>query len=124
MKPHASYILQVQIYMFLTGVHNGMLLYQNKNTHQQAEYTFRFSPEIFDKVKHKITYIKNCIKSNKPPKRESEQNSQDCRWCKYFNTKQYCYEYDYNMFHNFFIVLMIRSSVIALDKAESDFLRA
>jgi len=77
--PHPHYILQVQIYMFLTGVHNGVLIYQNKNTQIQAEYHFKYLPELFDKVKNKIKYIKNCVKNKTVPKREGERSSQGCR---------------------------------------------
>lgn len=79
--PHPGYIIQVQIYMFLTGIHNGVLLYQNKNTQIQGEYHFKYMPEIFEKIKNKIKYIKNCVKNKTIPKRENERTSQSCRWC-------------------------------------------
>jgi hypothetical protein len=86
-KPHLNYIIQVQLYMYMTGIHNGVLIYQNKNTHEQAEYHFEYSQEIIDKIKRKISYLKQSLKNNILPKREHRKEEVDCRlFCPYYYT--------------------------------------
>lgn len=80
--PYPSHILQVQIYMFMTGVHNGVLLYENKNTQEIAEFHFPFNQDVFDKkVRNKIRYLNKYVKLNKVPQREFEKSNIECMWC-------------------------------------------
>jgi len=92
--PYEGHMKQVLIYCYIKGVPNGCLIYENKNTHDQYEFHFELTEEVFNEIKSKIKYIEKCNKTNKLPKRECKKGSMDCNFCPYEET---CWESQYSV---------------------------
>lgn len=89
-KPNKSHEMQLQIYMHFTGVHNGMVLYLEKNTLQSKAFTVDYDKAVAEKAMERFRHLHNFLKEDKLPEPEAKLKA-DERWmCSYCNYKQEC----------------------------------
>ena len=83
--PKEAHVLQLQLYMWITGVKQGALLYENKNTQELREYLIPYDPETAQKVIDKVHLVNKCVDDGTLPPKEFDKSDLTCRWCDYFN---------------------------------------
>ena len=85
MTRHPSAWKQLQWYMFLTGIHKGFVLSEDKNTQDIKIEVYDYDPEVvatFIDRAEEIKYRYNKVmKEHKMVKRPSNANSPDCKRC-------------------------------------------
>lgn len=82
-KPDKKYIVQVQIYMWLTGVKKAIIYYENKDIHTLKEFTVDYDEKIIDWIKRTSSNLKLALEANKiPAKPDGYMKSKiPCKWC-------------------------------------------
>lgn len=94
-KYHASGRKQLQLYMYLTGIHKGFVLCEDKNTQDIKVYLYDFN---YEEVKQPIGRLeqiqvakKRLKEHGKLVKRHSGCTSYDCKMAKQCSMKDVCY---------------------------------
>ncbi len=78
-----EHILQLQLYMYLTGIRVGSLLYENKNNQQLLEFIIPYNDEIVNKIINKIKNVNKHVDNETFPEKEFEKTDFECRYCDY-----------------------------------------
>lgn len=86
--PKEEHQLQLQLYMYLTGIKLGILLYENKNTQELKEFHFEYDEKKAQRVVNQIIYVNDHVDRKELPIREYEKTDFNCRYC---NFKHYCW---------------------------------
>jgi CRISPR/Cas system-associated exonuclease Cas4 (RecB family) len=73
-------ILQLNVYMALSGIHRGILLYVDKNTGDLKEYPQAFDQDMWDATVAKIEYVRTCAKTGDIPPKETNFFCSDCKY--------------------------------------------
>jgi len=89
-EPQSSHVTQLMFYMEATGVHNGIVLYVDKNTLKSKVFEIKFdsakAAEIFDRFR----FLHKSLKKNDLPEAEAKQ-AKDMNWmCRYCEYKNKC----------------------------------
>jgi len=89
-SPQSSHVTQLMFYMEATGVHNGIVLYVDKNTLKSKVFEIKFdsakAAEIFDRFR----FLDRSLKKNDLPEAEAKQ-IKDMNWmCKFCEYKNKC----------------------------------
>lgn len=83
-KYHASGRKQCQLYMYLTGIHNGIVLCDDKNTQDFKVYKYEYNPSEIAPCIRRLEQIQECkanlINNKKMVKR--------CKQCENYNSKR------------------------------------
>lgn len=87
--PKLEHKQQVHLYMYLTGIVNSVVLYENKDTQDLCEYHVPYNKQMAEEVVDKITKANYYYKRKILPEREYTINSFDCKFCPY---KEQCWE--------------------------------
>jgi len=89
-SPHN--IVQLQLYMHLIGVHNGILLYIDKRNLQskifEIKYDERKAMEIIDRFKQ----LHKTLKEDQVPEPEARGDKKTLWMCRYCEYRERCYE--------------------------------
>jgi CRISPR/Cas system-associated exonuclease Cas4 (RecB family) len=80
--------MQLNLYMYLTGIRQGVVYYENKDTQEQKYYYVEYNQEMVDKIISDIRYVIDHIDNNKLPERDYPPISFQCQWCDH---KSICY---------------------------------
>lgn len=80
-----NHIKQLQLYMYLTGIRMGMLLYENKNTQEMKEFFIEYDEKIAQEVVDQIIFVNKCVDENTLPPKEFDRTDFDCRYCDFKN---------------------------------------
>jgi CRISPR/Cas system-associated exonuclease Cas4 (RecB family) len=75
--------LQLQLYMYLTGIKQGIVLYENKNKQELAEFPVKYDQKKIDYIVDKIKKINKHVEENTLPPREYVKTDFECRYCDY-----------------------------------------
>ena len=75
--------LQLNLYMYLTGIRMGMLLYENKNTQEMKEYFVPYNVDLAKIIVSQILYVNDFVNRKELPPREFERSDFQCRYCGY-----------------------------------------
>ena len=67
-EPKPEHIIQINIYMFATGIKRGCLLYECKDDQALKEFYVMQDKSILDPILDKIRYVQECLKQGKEPK--------------------------------------------------------
>lgn len=67
--PKPEHLIQVNIYMFCTGIDRACLLYECKDDQALKEFFVKQDPEILNPVLSKIQHVQECLRTGKEPKR-------------------------------------------------------
>ena len=81
-NPHPSARKQIQLYMFLTGIENGVILIEDKNTQEFMTYRVKFN------YKEVLPYIDRLIEIKEAKKEFLESGELPNRKCKNYTTKR------------------------------------
>jgi len=89
-KPHTNHVMQLMFYMEATGVHNGVILYIDKNDLKSKVFEVEFdahrAAEIFDR----FSFLHEHLKKDDIPESEAKE-VEDIKWmCKFCEYKDKC----------------------------------
>lgn len=85
-----QHLMQLQFYMHATGVHNGVLLYVEKNTLQARAFDVPYDDRVASDAMARFTLLHHSLLENKIPSPESKQRA-DMRWmCKNCEYRSEC----------------------------------
>jgi len=66
-EPKPEHLIQVNMYMFCTGIPRACLLYECKDNQELKEFFVKQEPSILDPVLEKIRYVQACIRKGTEP---------------------------------------------------------
>lgn len=90
-SPQKHHIMQLQLYMHSIGVHNGMLLYLEKNTLQAKVFTIGFDGNIVKEAMDRFSELHESLAADKVPRAEAKLNRSDIGWmCNYCEYREKC----------------------------------
>jgi len=85
-KPQTNHVMQLMFYMEATGVHNGIILYIDKNNLEskifEVEFDARKASDIFDRFSFLHEHLKNDGLPDAEAKKVSDMNWM-CKFCEY-----------------------------------------
>lgn len=85
-SPQSSHLMQIMFYMHCTGVHNGVLLYVEKNTLQAKAFDIPYDDRVASDAMARFTLLHHALLENKVPSPEAKQRREMnwlCRGCEY-----------------------------------------
>lgn len=82
-EPLPENIQQLQLYMHMTGIHNGVILVENKDTQALWEYWAEYDEELAGRLIEKIRVVNACNDQGTLPEKEYAKTSFECRYCDY-----------------------------------------
>lgn len=87
-KPEKNHELQLQLYMHLTGIRQGLVFYENKDNQDMTYYVCNYEPKQAERVLGDIDFILEYINKDDLPPRDYEPTSFECLYCEFRDT---CY---------------------------------
>jgi len=94
-KPDQKYITQIRIYMWLTGIRQGIIYYEDKNKHALREFKIIHDESIIDDIKLMASKLKTICEAGKIPKipQDYHKSKKPCtlfqdKKCEYY---KFCY---------------------------------
>ena len=90
-QPFPSHVRQAMLYMYATGVHDLVFLYEWKATQEVKEFTVTFQPELISGVLSACAVVKKCVASGIPPMRPAWIESPENKTCKQCPYKKTCW---------------------------------
>jgi CRISPR-associated protein Cas4 len=91
-KPAHHNAMQLQLYMHLLEIHDGILLYIDKRNLKSKVYTVPYNEEEAKKILDRFQMLHNSLKEDKLPDPEARGSPEDlwmCRLCEY---REKCYK--------------------------------
>lgn len=85
-EPKDKHYAQLQLYMYLSGVHQGILFYECKDDQRIREFKVEYNEEFAMDLVEKIKFINECVAKGELPPKQYAKTSFDCRYCDYRNT--------------------------------------
>ena len=83
--PKEAHVMQLMLYMHLTGIKQGMLLYENKNDQKLKEFFIGYDSVLAEKIMKKIHLANKHVDEKTLPPKEYEPSDFECRYCEYRN---------------------------------------
>ena len=91
-KPSESHIMQLQLYMHKQKIHDGLVLYIEKNTLKTKVFDVKYDFNIVEEAVNRFRVLHNFLVSEKLPDPEA-RIEKDMNWqCKKCNYKEECYK--------------------------------
>jgi hypothetical protein len=93
-KPDHKYVVQINIYMWLTGIKKGIIFYEEKNRHNMVEFLEKYDEKLIDYIKKSSSRLKIICESGKIPTipKDYKKDEKPCtafgKKCEYF---EHCY---------------------------------
>lgn len=66
-EPHAKHVIQSNVYMWGTGLTEGVICYINKNSGEMKEFLVKFDQELIDGIKKNIGLVMQALKKDELP---------------------------------------------------------
>jgi len=91
-EPHEAHIMQLQLYMHAKNIHNGMIIYLEKNTLQTKTFLVDYDSKYAEKAIKRLKDIHQCLKEDKLPIPEARavySKGWMCKGCQY---REECYK--------------------------------
>jgi CRISPR-associated exonuclease Cas4 len=89
-EPQAQHAMQLQFYMHATGVHNGVLLYVEKNTLQAKSFDVPYDDRVAADAMARFTLLHHALLESKVPAPEAKLKSDTLWQCRYCEYRQEC----------------------------------
>lgn len=88
---HSKYIVQINIYMWLLNIRNGIIYYEEKNRHQLKEFHLRYNEKLIDDIKDRASQLVKVLERKALPKipQHFSKDKKPCRWCEFANSVCY-----------------------------------
>ncbi|MEW6769961.1 MAG: PD-(D/E)XK nuclease family protein [Bacillota bacterium] len=81
--PYKHYIDQLQLYLFLSGIRDGLILLENKNTQETHEFYYELDSARIRWLCRKMDCINHHVFSLMLPPPEHHRDSFECVYCDY-----------------------------------------
>jgi len=81
-----SHVMQLQLYMHATGIHNGIVLYIDKGNLQSKQFEVNYSEEQVKEILERFRQLDQLLKSDLLPVEEAKKRPEKqwmCRYCEY-----------------------------------------
>ena len=95
-KYHASGRKQCQLYMYLTGIHKGIVLCDDKNTQEFKVYKYEYNPSEIAPYIRRLEQIQECkerlINKHKMVARHSKCTGYNCKMAQSCPMREVCYK--------------------------------
>lgn len=80
-----EHIAQLHIYMKYTGIHDGIIIYEAKDTQELKAFEVKFNQELWEKIEKWIKETNELLNANKIPNIPFEYRKENypCSMCKY-----------------------------------------
>ncbi|MCS7109681.1 MAG: PD-(D/E)XK nuclease family protein [Candidatus Micrarchaeota archaeon] len=89
-EPSESYVFQLQFYLHVTGIKNGVILYLEKNTLKSKSFFLEYNPYIANYVIERFKKLHSLIKNNELPEAEAKKNPKKIWMCNFCPYRQEC----------------------------------
>ena len=89
-EPQHHHIMQIQLYMRATGIHNGILLYIQKNDLQSKIFNIPYDKEIAESALERFSALHKYLTEDKLPPQEARNDSEMSWMCTYCEYKDRC----------------------------------
>ena len=80
-EPKEQHVDQLQLYMYLAGVHKGFILYENKNDQSLKEFYVEYDQTKVSQLIDKIITVNESVKNKTLPPRDYTKSHWQCRYC-------------------------------------------
>jgi len=91
-RPLSSHNRQIQLYMYCTGVHSAVVIYEWKPTQEVREFGLKFSPEVVEPMLEGARQVIKALADDKTPDRPKSATHKSSATCKFCPYKQTCWE--------------------------------
>jgi len=85
-EPSDQYVMQLQFYMHATGIHDGVILYVEKNTLKSKSFAVEYDPQLAETIINRFKTLHLSLKNGPIPHAEAKEirkNSWMCPYCPY-----------------------------------------
>lgn len=82
--------MQLQLYMKATGVHNGLILYVQKDNLQTKTFEVKYSKKKGDAIIERFGVLHKALTGDKMPEAEAKQDDNKAWMCKYCGWAEEC----------------------------------
>ena len=93
-QPFPSHVRQAMLYMYCTGIHTMVFIYEWKATQEVKEFTVQFQQELVDPILASCETVLKALDSSIPPMRPAWVDSSEHKTCKYCAYKSTCWKED------------------------------
>lgn len=91
-QPFPSHVRQGMLYMYCTGIHEMVFLYEWKATQAVKEFSMKFRPELIEDILASCRQVVRSLESGIPPMRPAWIESSDNKTCKYCPHNKVCWK--------------------------------
>lgn len=90
-RPDSQYVVQINIYMWILGIKQGIIFYEDKNRHEIKEFLVKYDQGIIDDVLKNAVKLRKIIENNQIPKinKNYKKTTKPCAYCDF---KSYCWK--------------------------------
>lgn len=81
--PKQAHVMQLMLYMHITGIKQGLILYENKNDQRMKEFFIGYDPEMAEKIMNKIRLANKHVDEGTLPEKEFQRTDFECMYCEY-----------------------------------------
>jgi hypothetical protein len=78
-EPEWTYLAQVHLYMFLTGIPRALIVYESKNTQEIKEFVIKQDDAVLKSLLERIKKIQGHVESNTLPSCENTLGRYKCK---------------------------------------------
>jgi len=89
-KPQPHHMMQLQYYMYASGVHNGLILYVEKNTLKSKTFNVKYNEKVVDLAIKRFETLHESLKENKIPPPEGSKSKEKKWMCDYCEYREEC----------------------------------
>ncbi len=93
-EPVHTHLVQLQLYMYAMGIHDGIILYIEKNNLHSKAFEVKFDEEIAKQAVNRFKILHRYLKMNRIPEAEAKNNEKIKWMCRYCEYKEMCDNYD------------------------------
>lgn len=91
-EPRKSHLMQLMLYMHATGIHNGAILYLQKDNLKAKTIEVEYDEKIIQEVFNRFNDLHRALKEDQVPEAEAKQE-ENMQWlCGYCDYKEECEE--------------------------------
>ena len=87
-EPDNVYVVQINIYMWLSGVKKGIIFYEEKNSHELKEFRVNYNEEKVEEIKKNALKLNEVFKARQIPSipKTFKKENKPCCYCEYATT--------------------------------------
>ncbi|MEM5871517.1 MAG: Dna2/Cas4 domain-containing protein [Candidatus Aenigmatarchaeota archaeon] len=85
-EPSLPHLMQIQLYMYALGIHDGIILYVEKPSLKIKEFEVKYDPEMIKSIIERFKLLHEHLKSDLIPNAEAKELKHMewmCRYCEY-----------------------------------------